>query len=997
MQSLAGSLPDDIGNLTSLEHLRIYIPTVASYKTGVEGHIPTSLYELSLLKTLYLVNTSYVAFLGATTSSVLPSLEEFSLSGSLLYGGAHVILKSSKKLRMIDFSNVNFRDDFSLLDDLPHLTYINIDNSNDLAWKLTPSFWSTHPELVHLSAKNGLAVMGSISDTIGQMRKLTYLNLESTQVKGTLPSSIGQCPLEYLNVAKSSILPLIPEFSGPITSTLVEFYMSDLIGPSGTIPESIGLLEKLEYLDLSSNALNGTIPLSFSNLRNLKDLRLFTNAFNGSLPDLNTIHPLYADLASNHFNGTIPQSLATCVSLLYASNNELGPTIPQNLFVANKNLRLIEIPRNQFSGPLPLFNIENPPEWIDVRYNQFSGEIPTSYALSKALQLGHNLLNGSLDALIAARPNNMIVLYLERNKFQGTVPNLDKLDELRVLALSNNDFSGHLPLPSPNMQALALSNNRFGGSSIIPWTASVRNSSLRYLDISSNEIVSYLYSFTDFIGPKLTYLSLANNQFVSVAGSAPTPIQTALTGLDVSNCELSGSFPAHLFPEIVVLKLSQNAFSGDINLQMMQSLTQLDISDNNFKFDVSKFSGLPLLTNIQARGNQLFGSLLLYNLPSLQSADFSANLLDYTPDLNAIGTLFNKSRLLRLNISDNPRIPRVDGLQTSTTGLGRSSLSSPSNISSKSVTCFELIFYNKTSVSFVFDENLFDYAQCDCSIEYFGSPPFNCLKCPSSGIESCKGPNLEVSKNFFIESMHNASVSPTRTAMEETSFSFSFYSTLLDGIASLFNVGSLFVSKSPKSTDLDDIDLETESCLVKTVQVLSRHSNCRGLNLTAEDLANHNVPIAKLLEPQCEKGSEGRLCSKCACDPSGVGPCWFEKGATCTQCRSVFRLSTSLPLAFALLALLIVTLSIVMTIILRRKRAQNLASLSELSLLKRSFYRLQYLTTLGNLSIMITFLQILIAFTQWDAYARVEFFGVINGASARCVGLLFAFSDSFAS
>lgn len=986
LQTLSGSFPSNIGSLASLVHLRICIPNDVPLDSGFEGDIPTSLYDLELLKTLFLVNTKLATFLGPT-GPVLPNLEEFSLAGSRkLYGGAQPILRSSKKLKTIDFSNTAFIDDFAPLNDLPLLTDVKIDNSANIRWDLQPSFWSTHPELVHLSAKNAASVKGYISDEIGQMRKLTHLNLESTRVNGTLPSTICLCPLKHLNIAKSLMRPIIPDNIGQLAPTLTHLYMYGLEG-SGTIPESIGLLKKLRAIDLSSSSLNGTIPHSFAQLPNLYEVILSTNAFNGSLPDLTSAQPNIVDLRSNHFNGTVPQGLANATKFLYLSNNGLGPTVPQNLFVGNKKLNFIDLSRNEFTGPLPLFNTAFPPETIDMSYNQFSGTVPASYAASKALQLSHNWLSGPLDELFGANPNHLVVVYLERNLFEGSFPDLNKLTDLRVLAISNNRFSGTFPLLPPNLEAFALNDNRFSGDGISDWANFLRNSTVKYLDMSSNDLFSYV-PYTSLIGPELTYLSVANNRFVS-DGLLPTITSTALTGLDLSNATQQGSFPASLFPSIIVLKLAQNAFSGDFDIARLQSLTQLDLSENHFRFDVARFSALPLLTNIQARSNELFGSLVLYNLPSLQSADFSANQLDYAPDFNAIGTLFAKSRLQRLNISDNARIPKIDNLHALTTGLGRSSLSSPSKHFSDSVTCYELIFHNKTSVSFVFDEDLFNYAQCDCNNDHFGSPPFNCLKCPSDGVKSCKGTELQVEPNSYTIMLRNASSNASTTAHETSTFTQQLSYIFQGGISSFFNFGASSSISTSDTTNLGRIQLETESCLAKTVQVLSQSSNCGGLNLTAADLATPGVSVAKLLEPQCNNGSEGRLCSKCLCDPAGHGICWFEKGATCAQCRRVFRLSSSLPLALGLLILLVIILSFVMTIILRRKRVQNLQSLADLSILKRIFYRLQYLTTLGNVSIMITFLQILLAFTQWDAYAKVEIFGVINGATGRFVGKLF--------
>lgn len=82
---------------------------------------------------------------------------------------------------------------------------------------------------------------------------------------------------------------------------------------SGQIPEAVGALTELRYLDFSSNNMNGTIPDSFKNLKNLRYLDLENNQFTGELPlyfatfeKLNTLK-----LANNDFQGPIPKEWCT--------------------------------------------------------------------------------------------------------------------------------------------------------------------------------------------------------------------------------------------------------------------------------------------------------------------------------------------------------------------------------------------------------------------------------------------------------------------------------------------------------------------------------------------------------------------------------------------------------------------------------------------------------------------------------------------------------------
>jgi Leucine-rich repeat (LRR) protein len=104
----------------------------------------------------------------------------------------------------------------------------------------------------------------------------------------------------------------------------------------GTIPEELGLLNKLNLLELSENQMSGSIPSSFSDLTDLQ----------------------YLVLSGNNFNGTIDvlESLVNLTSLLIRKNSFSG-TIPQRLF-------------DGVEGELAL----------DLGYNQFVGDVPSTFA-----------------------------------------------------------------------------------------------------------------------------------------------------------------------------------------------------------------------------------------------------------------------------------------------------------------------------------------------------------------------------------------------------------------------------------------------------------------------------------------------------------------------------------------------------------------------------------------------------------------------------------------
>ena len=98
---------------------------------------------------------------------------------------------------------------------------------------------------------------------------------------------------------------------------------------SGTIPKSMGTLERLKILNLSSNNLSGSIPESLGKLTQLESLGVFENALEGS----------------------IPASLGNLENLkeLVLANNRLGGAIPYE-FGQLASLRIFQIQNNQFNS-----------------------------------------------------------------------------------------------------------------------------------------------------------------------------------------------------------------------------------------------------------------------------------------------------------------------------------------------------------------------------------------------------------------------------------------------------------------------------------------------------------------------------------------------------------------------------------------------------------------------------------------------------------------------
>ena len=285
-------------------------------------------------------------------------------------------------------------------------------------------------------------------------------------------------------------------------------------GLSGTLPSTIGLLNRLGNLDLSDNHLSGPVPSEIGQLTWLASLNLAGNHISGQLPSEigNLAHLTSLNLAGNQFSGPIPPELGKLESLafLFMPGNQFSGSIPSEIGRLNR-LIWLDLTSNQFSGPLP-------PElgqltslgFMDILYNQLTGPLPPELGQLhdlKTLDLSFNQINGPLPPEWSGM-TALQHMSLSGNQLTGSLPaKLGTMEKLESLTLSDNDLSGALP-PELGMMAnlgvLSLANNNFTG--MLPAELG-RLSKLRSLSLTGNVGLSGPLPLS-FTGLALQVLSL---------------------------------------------------------------------------------------------------------------------------------------------------------------------------------------------------------------------------------------------------------------------------------------------------------------------------------------------------------------------------------------------------------------------------------------------------------------------------------------------------------
>ncbi|KAI8007250.1 Receptor-like protein EIX2 [Camellia lanceoleosa] len=405
----SGIVPYHLGNLSSLRVLDIN----DNWKVTIDDF--TWVYRLSSLQYLDLsyMNISRTQSL-LKVLNMIPSLLELHLSGCRLDNIhlSHMHVNSTiSNVQYLDLSVNSFEGELpSPLRNMTSLRFLDL----------------------HSNQFNS-----SIPLYLEKFKSLEHLNLGYNafhDVSGMLSLMSNQCSLRSFDMSGNRFDKKMLISYGILSSCTMynlETLCSRENGFIGHLPDWLGQLKHLKYLDLSSNLFNGSIPDWLGRMSTLHNLVLrgpLPQNIDDMVPTLETLL-----LANNLINGLIPNSFCKIVTLfeLDLSKNMLFGNLPQCWGDSGEipMLWVMKFSSNQLSGIIPSsIGHLSRLGWLHLNNNSLYGEIPLALKNCTALialDLGENGLSGNIPEWIGEL-KFLGILRLHKNMFNGKIPLHDK-------------------------------------------------------------------------------------------------------------------------------------------------------------------------------------------------------------------------------------------------------------------------------------------------------------------------------------------------------------------------------------------------------------------------------------------------------------------------------------------------------------------------------------------------------------------------------------------
>ena len=468
---LSGDIPAELGNLTSLERLVLG-------GNQLSGNIPVELGDLADLEWLSLHDNQLSGNIPAELGNLI-SLERLVLGGNQLSGDIPAALGGPTYLEVLDLSDNQLTGvippELASLTELWSLTL----DKNQLTGEIPK--WLGNMNLMHTLWLGDNNLTGAIPPELASLTELNSLHLGANQLTGEIPDWLGSLDqLAVLSLYDNQLTGAIPAELADLT----ELSSLSLGGNrlTGEIPGWLGSLDQLVFLSVSDNQLTGAIPAELGSLHQLFYLLLDNNQLTGAIPpELGSLYQLFQLLLhNNQLTGTIPPELGSLgeLSTLWLHNNRLTGTIPPELSNLIHSLDELLLSGNQLEGCIPqvLRGVETNDfdklglpfcesadlEALTALYNSTDGDNwfnNTNWLTAAPISEWHGVSTNS--------EGRVVTLDLSGNSLSGAVPpEIGELINLRYLGLGRNQLTGTVPPEVGNLtrlEVLNLDGNRLWG------------------------------------------------------------------------------------------------------------------------------------------------------------------------------------------------------------------------------------------------------------------------------------------------------------------------------------------------------------------------------------------------------------------------------------------------------------------------------------------------------------------------------------------------------
>lgn len=240
--------------------------------------------------------------------------------------------------------------------------------------------------------------------------------VSGNKLTGVLSSNLFELCQKFgafsLKVSRNNFSGELPA-SGMLKCTSLEQFEAAANQLVGSIPEGLGALKHLVYLDLSFNRLSDKLPQNVAQLQELQYFMVAGNNLTGDIPEsfgkLSSLVVL--DLSGNTLTGNIPGDLANLIKLkkILLNNNHLSGFIPTD-FSRLKSLSVMDVAYNNLSGSVPhLGSLGTLCTNVTTEGNELlkscslSTPAPSNQAYEEPLPLSNHLLKKS------HHPNSIII------------------------------------------------------------------------------------------------------------------------------------------------------------------------------------------------------------------------------------------------------------------------------------------------------------------------------------------------------------------------------------------------------------------------------------------------------------------------------------------------------------------------------------------------------------------------------------------------------------